>query len=93
MAQGPSGGPLGVFAAIDFFVYVCDPFDKKWGSWGPAPAVGANFSKTCFWGHLGLNEALAAPDDPLAQNLFLECVHHWSAHLCTNFCLDTFIHG
>ena len=50
MAPGPSGGPLGVFAALDFFVYVCDPFDKKWGAWGPAPAVGADFSKTRNFG-------------------------------------------
>ncbi len=43
-------GPLGVFAALYFFVYVCDPFDKKWGPWGPAPAVGADFSGTRDFG-------------------------------------------
>ncbi len=64
MAPVPSGGLLGVFAALYFLYMSVTPLTKKWGP-GPQSAL-------IFLKHLILyqNEALAAPDDPLVEQIF-----------------------
>ena len=71
MAPGPLGGPLGVFAALYFSIYVCDHFHKKIGVLGPYARTWRQFFKKMrFRAILGHNGALAAPKRVLAGIFF-----------------------